>query len=52
VLGKLLFVKLEVDDEAETVPLELLRTTLTIGELSDRITNGPRSREWRRELGE
>jgi hypothetical protein len=52
VLGKLLFVKLEVDDKAETIPLELLGTTLTIGKLSDRITNGPRSRERRRKVSE
>jgi hypothetical protein len=52
VLGKLLFVKLQVDDKAETIPLELLRTTLAIGKLSDGITHGPRSREGRREMGE
>jgi hypothetical protein len=52
VLGKLLLVQFEVDNEAETVPLEVLRTALTIGELSDRITNGHRSREWRREVCE
>jgi hypothetical protein len=41
-----------MDDEAETIPLEFLRTPLTAGKLSDRITHGPRSREGRRELGE
>jgi len=41
-----------MDDKAETIPLELLRTAITTGKLSDRITHGPRSREGRRELGE
>ena len=49
-LGKLLLVKLEMDDEAETVPLELRRTALTVGKSSDRVSYSPRSREGRREL--
>ena len=52
VLGKLLLVKLEVDDKAETVPLEFLRTTLTSGKLTDRITYSPGSREGGREMNE
>jgi hypothetical protein len=52
VLGKLLLVKLERDDKAETIPLELLRTILTIGKSSDRITYSPRPREGRREVRE
>ena len=52
VLGKLMLVNLEMDDKAETVPLELLRTTLTIGKSTDRITYSPRSGEWRREMRE
>ena len=52
VLGKLLLVKLEVDDKAETIPLWRLRTTLTVGKLSNHIADGPRSREGRREMSE
>jgi hypothetical protein len=51
-LGEPLFVKVEVDDKTETIPLELLRTTLTAGKLSNCISDGPRPREGRRELGE
>lgn len=51
-LGKLLFVKFEGDDKAETIPLELLRATLAICKLSDRIADSPRSREGRREMNE
>ena len=51
-LGKPLLVKLEMDYEAETVPLELRRTALTVGKSADRITHSPRSREGRRKLGE
>jgi hypothetical protein len=51
-LGKPLFVKVEVDDKAEAIPVELLRTTLTVGKSSDRISDGPRSREGRRKMGE
>jgi hypothetical protein len=51
-LGKPLFVKVEVDNKAETIPLELRRTSLTTGKLTDRITHRPRSREGRRKLGE
>jgi hypothetical protein len=52
VFGKLLLVKLEVEDKAETIPLELLRTAVRIGKLSNRITYGPRSGEGRREMSE
>jgi hypothetical protein len=52
VLGKLVLVKLEGDDKAETVPLEFLRTTLTIGKSTDRIAYRPRSWEGRREMRE
>jgi len=47
-----MLVQLEGDDEAETVPFELLGTSLTIGESADRITYSPRSRERRREMSE
>ena len=50
VLSELLLVKL--DDEAGAIPLELLGTTLAVGQSSDRITYGPRSREGRREMCE
>jgi hypothetical protein len=52
VLDKLLFVKLEVDYKAETIPSELLRTTLATCKLTDGITHSPRSGKGRRELGE
>ena len=49
-LGKLLLVKLEMDDKAETVPLELLRTALTSCKSTNRIAYSPRPREGRREM--
>ena len=49
VLGKLMFVKLEVDGKPETVPLELLRTALIIDKSTDRITYSPQPVEWERE---
>jgi hypothetical protein len=52
VLGKLLLVKLEVDDKAETIPFVLWGTTLSVGKLTDSVTNGPRSREGGREMSE
>lgn len=52
VLSKLLLVKLEVDDKAETIPLGRLRTTLAISKLSNRVTDSPRSGEGRREMSE
>ena len=39
-----------MDDGAETVPLELRRTALTVGESSDHVAHGPQLREGRREL--
>ena len=45
VLGKLMLVKLKVNDKPETVPLELLRITLAIGKSTDCITYSPRSTE-------
>ena len=48
---KLLLEKVEVDDKAETIPFQLLGTTITIGKSANRITYGPRSGEGRREMG-
>jgi hypothetical protein len=50
VLGKLMLVKLEVDDKAETIPLELLRTVLAGCKSTDRITYSPGPGEGRREM--
>ena len=50
VLGELILVKLEGDDKAETVPLELLRTALTSCKSTNRIAYSPRPREGRREM--
>ena len=49
VLGKLLLIKLEVDDKAETIPIALLGTTVTTCKQTDGIAYGPRSGEGRRE---
>ena len=46
-LGKLMLEKLEADDKAETVPLELQSTNLAIGKWTDHIACGPQSREGR-----
>jgi len=52
-LGKPLLVEVEVDDKAESIPLQLLgTTTITIGKSTNRITYSPRSGEGRREMGE
>jgi hypothetical protein len=47
-----LLVKLEVNDEAETIPLQILGSTIAIGKMTNRITYSPWSREGRREMGE
>lgn len=47
VLGKFLLVKLEVDDKAETIPLELLGSRIGIGKSTNGITYSPRSRKGR-----
>lgn len=47
VLDKFLLVKLEVNDKAETIPLELLGTTIGIGKSTNGITYSPRSRKGR-----
>lgn len=49
---KLLLVQLEVDDKAETIPLQILGTTIGVGKPANRVTNSPRSREGRWKLGE
>ena len=46
-----MLVKIEVDDKAETIPLELLKTVLTIGKLIGR-TPTALNREGRRETRE
>lgn len=43
-LGKLLFVKLEVDDEAETASFKLRKTSPAVGESSSHFAYGPRSK--------
>ena len=50
--GKLMLVKLEVDGEAEIVPLKLPRTALAIGKSTDHIVCSPQCREGRREMNE
>jgi hypothetical protein len=52
VIGKPLLVKLEGDHEAETIPRQVLGTTVAIGKPTNHITHSPRSREGRREMGE
>ena len=50
VLGKILLVKLEVDDKAETVPIAFLGTTVTISKPTYGIAYGRRAGEVRREM--
>jgi hypothetical protein len=52
VLRELLLVKLQREDKAETVPLELLRASFPAGKSTDRVTHSPRPREGRREVSE
>lgn len=51
VFNEPLLVKLEVKDKAETIPFELLRTTIAISKPANRITHSPRPWEGRREMG-
>ena len=50
--GKLMLVKLEVDDKAEMVPLKLQRIALAISKSTDRVAYSPQSREGRKEMSE
>jgi len=50
VLGKLLLIKLEVDNKAEAIPIAFLGTTVTAGKPTNGIAYGPRPGEGRREM--
>jgi hypothetical protein len=50
VLGKLLLIKLEVDNKTETIPIAFLGTTVTICKPTNGIAYGPRPGEGRREM--
>jgi hypothetical protein len=48
--GKVPLKEIEVDDEAETIPLEILRVTITIGRPDNRVRHSPRCKEGRRNM--
>jgi len=51
-IGKPLLVKLKGDHKAETIPRQVLGTTIAISKSTNRIAYSPRSGEGRREVGE
>lgn len=51
VLEEFLLIKLEVNDKAETIPLELLGPRIGIGKSTNGITHSPRSRKGRWKVG-